>query len=148
MGTVKTVAPKCPYITTREVAPDTIITVEERWDFQIGENGQVERISLGEFDLLKEVDSHKGEVGLLNCLKLAEARGVSLDTFAKKEDGLMADVGDINTLDDLINAKAAADAKLKAIADQYGLTVAQLTEVLKTGVLPEKKESSEGEENA
>lgn len=148
----KEVSPQvCPYWTVKHVAEITYRVIEEREDFQIGEDGKVERVSLGEFDLVKEIQSHNGEVGLINALKLAEARGIDVSTFSKTEPGIMADYSDIDTLDDLLKAKADADAKLASIADAYGLTVEQLAQVLKTGDLSSLKEkgakglASEGE---
>lgn len=149
MALATKVVAQCPYRVARDVAPIKPIIVEERFDFQIEENGQVGRVSLGEFDLLKEVDSHKDEVGLINCLKLAEARGIDPKTFAKTEPGLMADVGDIDTMDDLILAKEQADAKLAKIAESYGLTTEQLLTMLQRGEVPtapEVKTTKEGDE--
>lgn len=133
---------RCGYYVAKQLPPIEYPMIEERFDFQIGENGQIERVSLGEFDLVKEVQSHKGEVGLINCLKLAEARGIDPITFAKTEPGIMADIGDVDTLDDLIKAKAAADAKLSALAAQYGITTEKLIAALKDGSIATLKELS------
>ena len=142
MALATKVVAQCPYRVSREVAPVKSIIVEERFDFQIEESGKIGRVSLGEFDLLKEVDSHKDEVGLINCLKMAVAKGLDPSTaYAKTEPGLMADPGDIDTMDDLIQAKAAADAKLAKIAEGYGLTVDQLVAMLKNGEVPKAKET-------
>ena len=101
MALATKVVAQCPYRVSREVAPVKSIIVEERFDFQIEESGKIGRVSLGEFDLLKEVDSHKDEVGLINCLKMAVAKGLDPSTaYAKTEPGLMADPGDIDTMDD------------------------------------------------
>lgn len=126
---------QCPYRKVRFVAPAPYSHIEERFDFQFGENGKLERVSLGDFDTAKEVNSHIDEVGLINVLKLAEGRGISLDTFAKTEPGLMADVEEINTYDDLLKAKADADAKLSAIAKEYGITLDQLIGLAQSGKL-------------
>lgn len=130
--TVQTVD-QCPYRTVRHVHMVPFEAIEERFDFQIGDSRVPEIISIGKFDLPKEVDSHKDEVGLINVLRLAEARGISLDTYAKTEPGVMADVGDIDTFDDLLNAKAEADAKLAGIAKSYGMTTEQLIQAVKNG---------------
>lgn len=129
----------CPYPVAQKVRSIELRAIEERFDFQIGEGGKIERVSLGEFDLAKEVNSHNDEVGLINCLRLAEARGIPVSTFAKTEPGLMADVDDIETLDDLLKAKAGADAKLAALAAEYGLTSDQLIAALQAGKIGEIK---------
>lgn len=145
-NTVKTVD-QCPYPVARKVFQPVFNPIEERFDFQFTENGGVEIVSVGSVDLVKEVESHKNEVGLINCLKLAEARGVSLETFAKTEPGLMADVVEVNTFDDLLKAKADADSQLSKIASEYGLTVDQLIQAVKSGEVDklQKKEDIEEE---
>lgn len=127
------VARVCPYRVAPFVAAIIYNMIEERFDFQIAEGGKIERVSLGVFDLVKEVDSHKDEVGLINVLKLAQAKGIDSDIFAKTEPGLMVDVPEIDTFDDLLKAKASADAKLKAIAGEYGLTTEQLINAVQSG---------------
>lgn len=107
--------------------------IEERKDFQFAENGNIEIVSLGTFDLVKEVDSHKDEVGLINALRLAEARGLGIDSFVKQDNGFDVDIPEIDTFDDLIKARESADAKLAAIAKDYGLTPDQLVNVVKLG---------------
>lgn len=149
MATVKNTVDllKCPYRVVREVAFKPFKAVEERFDFQFAENGKIEIISLGEFDLVKEVESHKGEVGLLNRLAIAQSRGLPLDSFAKTEPGVMADVGDIETFDDLVKAQADAENKLSAIAKQFGITTEQLIAIAKAGKLDSLTVANAEDEN-
>lgn len=141
---------KCPY---RMCRTDNILPLsmyEERFDFQIEENGKIGRVSLGTFDLVKEVNSHNGEVGLINVIKLAEARGVDIGIFGKTEPGLMVDVSGIDTVDDLIQAQADNQAKLQEFADTLGISVDELVNAVKSGdtsiLTPKAEEKKEGEE--
>lgn len=129
---VKTVDQKCPYRTVVRCVEIKCPRIEERFDFQFTEKG-VDRVSLGKFDLIEEVQSHKHEAGLINFLTLAEARATPLDSFAKKEPGLMVDVGDVDTLDDMIQIQKQNQAKLEAMAAQYGMTLDELVGVIQSG---------------
>ena len=124
---------KCPYRLCRVNTDIQLNMFEERFDFQFEENGKLGRKSLGVFDLVKEVNSHNGEVGLINCLKLAQARGIDQSIFAKREPGFMVDLSGIETVDDLIQKQKENDAKLQDFADKYGLTVQQLLNIVQSG---------------
>lgn len=147
--TEKVVGPeKCPYRVCRVSCDIPTPTIEERFDFQFEEDGKIGRVSLGMFDVAKEIDSHKDEVGLINVIRLAEARGLSLDQFAKTEPGLMVDVSGIETVDDLIQRQKENSAKLDEMAKQLGISTAELVAAVKAGDLsvlnkPEKEGGAE-----
>lgn len=139
---------KCPYF-HRTAQKQVIEIIETREDFQIEINGKIGRVSLGEFDTVKEVNSHNGEVGLVNAIKLATARGIDPSTFAKTEPGLMVDLSDINTVDDLLKKQQVANDKLAEMAKTLGITPEELVEAVKQGdmskLTPKHEEgSSEG----
>ena len=123
---------KCPYFHRKATTPEQV-NIVERHDFQMKEDGQVDIISLGTFDTSKEVQSHNGEVGLINVLKLAQARGLDSGLFAKTEPGLMVDLSDIDTVDDLIQKQAANTKKLEEIAASVGMTVDELIAAVQNG---------------
>lgn len=109
--------------------------IRDDYDFQYGENNTLKVVKVGETDIVKEINSHAGEVGLVNVIKNAALHGTPLTAFAKTDDGVPVAVDENITMAELMEQSKANAEKYKSIADSLGVTVAQLQEAVKNGTL-------------
>lgn len=131
-------------------------TVRKEYELQYNEDHIVEKVEVGETDLIKEVQSHKDEVGLINVVKNAIAHGEDpLTKFNKVGAGVPVSVDPNATFDELKEMMDADDKKYADIASSLGLSVDQLKaaiadgsigQVIKASAASQVEEKKEGEE--
>lgn len=110
--------------------------VREDFELQYNEHHQVEKVKVGETDLIKEVNSHANEVGLLNAYRLAIAHGEDpMVKFGKFEAGIPVSIDPNATLDELNEAIQEQSAKYAELAKTLGVSVADLQEAVRNGTI-------------
>ena len=121
------------YSTSTSTFKIDMIRVEENFGLQYNEHHQVEAVKEGETDLVKDVNSHVDEVGLINAMRLAIAHGEDPYTkFGKYEAGIPVSLDPNATLDEINEALQTTTKKYEEIAKALGVSVNQLQEALKT----------------
>lgn len=127
---------KCPYLVP--VAPrDTKQTIiQKQYELQYNDHHVVEEVEIDELDLIKEVNSHVNEVGLVNVFRNAIAHGEDPYTkFAKTEDGVPFAFDENATLDELIQESNKNKAKFEEVAKALGVSVDDIQNAVKNGTL-------------
>lgn len=110
--------------------------VVEDFTLQYNEQHQVEKVKVGETDLIKEVNSHVNEVGLLNAYRLAIAHGEDpMVKFGKYEAGIPVAVDPNATLDEINEAIQEQSAKYAELAKTLGVSVADLQKAVQNGTI-------------
>lgn len=125
---------KCPYSCSVSKGKSLYRNIREDYTLQYNEYHEVEAVKVGETDILKEINSHVNEVGLVNVMKLAIAHGENPYTkFAKYEDGVPFAVDPNATLDDIQNLQKQNNDKLAELAKTLGLSVDDLAAKVNDG---------------
>lgn len=144
---------ECPYLKSTSKGKEVQIVIREDYELQYNKDHIVEKVKVGETDIVKEVESHIGEAGLLNAIKNAIAHGEDPQVvYAKTEPGMPVSVPNNATLDDLLELSNQNKAKYAEIAKSLGVTVDELQKAIQTGTLdklinkPVVEEEKEGEE--
>ena len=142
----------CPYLKATSKGKEVQIVIREDYELQYNKDHIVEKVKVGETDIVKEVESHIGEAGLLNAIKNAIAHGEDPQVvYAKTEPGIGVSVPNNATMDDLLELSNQNKAKYAEIANTLGVTVDELQEAIQMGTLDKlinkpAEEEKEGEE--
>ena len=127
---------KCPYLVPVAPRDTKQTTIQKQYELQYNDQHIVEEVEIDELDLIKEVNSHVNEVGLVNVFRNAIAHGEDPYTkFAKTEDGVPFAFDENATLDDLIQESNKNKAKLEEIAKTLGVSVDELIKAVQNGSL-------------
>lgn len=111
------------------------VSLVQHQTFSYDENHQVIVIDADLEDITASVNSHKDEVGLVNIIKMAVARGVNPadNPFALKDNESMLETPDIETLGDVQKAREEALKQLAEISKKLGITPTELEQAYKSG---------------
>lgn len=144
---------ECPYLKATSKGQEVQIVIREDYELQYNKDHIVEKVKVGETDIVKEVESHIGEAGLLNAIKNAIAHGEDPQVvYAKTEPGMPVSVPNNATMDDLLELSNQNKAKYAEIAKTLGVSVDELQQAIQMGTLdklinkPAEEEEKEGEE--
>lgn len=143
----------CPYLRASSKGKEVQIVIREDYELQYNKDHIVEKVKVGETDIVKDVESHIGEAGLLNAIKNAIAHGEDPQVvYAKTEPGIPASVPNNATMDDLLELSNQNKAKYAELAKTLGVSVDELQQAIQMGTLdklinkPVDEENKEGEE--
>ena len=110
--------------------------IRQDYELQYNKDHIVEKVLVGETDRVKEVNSHFDEVGLVNVMKMALARGEDpLTKFNKTEDGVMFGIDPNMTKDDLISELSEISVKKSELAKTLGISLADFDAALANGTI-------------
>lgn len=144
---------KCPYPKSRSTGFEKEIVIREDYELEYDKDHIVQKVKVGETDIVKEVQSHKGEAGLLNAIKNAIAHGEDPSViYAKTEPGVEFAIPNNATMDELIELSNQNKAKYAEIAKSLGVSVDDLQKAVANGTLdqlinkPAEEEKKDGEE--
>lgn len=143
---------KCPYLKSLSTAKEVEELVREDYTLEYNEDHEVVKVKVGETDIVKEVNSHVHEVGLVNVVKNAIAHGEDpLTKFCKTEPGVPVAINANATLDELLQVSNENAKKYAAIAAELGCSVDELKAAINNGTLdqlvnkPKEESKTEGD---
>lgn len=127
---------KGPY-TRKYIAPkvDRGAVIVQHYDFSIDEKQRLIVVPTEKEDIQKSIASHENEVGLINVIKMATAKGVDPMSapFANKPSDNLPIVPDVETWDDVDKARKTALKTLAEISKKLGITPDELTKAVDAG---------------
>lgn len=132
----KSVDVSCPYSRSLSTGKEIPVVIRENYELQYNEHHIVEKVKVGETDVVKEVESHIGEAGLMNAIKNALAHGEDPSVvYGKVEPGVSGSVPNNIVLDDLLELSQQNKAKFEEIAKSIGCSLEELQSAIKSGTL-------------
>lgn len=148
---------KGPY-TRKYIAPkvDRGAVIVQHYDFSIDEKQRLIVVPTEKEDIQKSIASHENEVGLINVIKMATAKGVDPMSapFANKPSDNQPILPDVETWDDVEKARKEALKTLADISKKLGIKPEELTKAVDAGKVSDlakakltKKAESEVKEN-
>ena len=118
---------KLNYSVSQSKYKETPEVIRDEYELQYNKEHIVEKVKVGETDLIKEVDSHVNEVGLINVVRLAIARGEDPSIkFAKDEPGIMAAIDPNASAEEISEYLSSLESKYSDIAQSLGVSVEEL----------------------
>lgn len=146
-----------PY-SRKYIAPDVDRgpVIIQHYDFTIDEKNQLIIVATEKEDIQKAISSHENDVGLINVIKLATAKGIDPMSapFANKPSDNQPILPDVETWDDVDKARKEALKTLADISKKLGITPNELTKAVDAGKVSDlakakltKKAESEVKEN-
>ena len=103
-------------------------TIVQHYELAYDKDHNVVKVPGIREDIRKSVESHKDEVGLVNVIKMATAKGIDPKDhpFASSKDESLPDLPDVETWDDVEKARQEAIKNLQVIAKKLGISAKDL----------------------
>ena len=117
--------------------------IVQHYDFSINEKNQVVVVPTLKEDIQAAINSHRDEVGLINVIKMATAKGVDPMSapFANSSKDNLPVLPDFDTWDDVEKGRQEALKTLGEISKKLGISAVELTKAVESGKLKDLSES-------
>lgn len=117
--------------------PSAGAKIVQHYDFSVDEKQRLVVVPTEKEDIQKSISSHKDEVGLINVIKMATAKGVDPMSapFANKPSDNLPILPEVETWDDVDKAKKEALKTLADISKKLGITPKELEKAVQSGTV-------------